>query len=40
MSTLFCGDDVGWYCEVDGVALTIEKDFQRTHVATEMDGDL
>jgi len=34
------GDDVGWYCDVDGVALSVEKDFQRTHVATDLDGDL
>ncbi len=34
------GEEVGWYGQIADVAVTIEKDFQRTHVRTELDGDL
>ncbi len=34
------GDEVGWYGHIADVTVTIEKDFQRTHVRTELDGDL
>ena len=33
-------EEVGWYREIGDLAVTIEKDFQRTHVRTELDGDL
>jgi hypothetical protein len=33
-------DDVGWYAEIGGVSVVIEKDFQRTHVRGEFDFDL
>jgi hypothetical protein len=34
------GEEVGWYGQIADVTVTIEKDFQRTHVRTELDGDL